>query len=121
MESRRCLTCFLITPTDACLGFLDPAKLARLDANLHQTHGDLASKTIALHARIYGAATQFDAGSEKVLALAVDGSGDLFVGETSVLNSPGTYRVLEYSPAGEQIASFGDESSSNYRCPRLPI
>jgi ribulose-5-phosphate 4-epimerase/fuculose-1-phosphate aldolase len=23
---------FLITPTDACLGFLDPARLARLDA-----------------------------------------------------------------------------------------
>jgi ribulose-5-phosphate 4-epimerase/fuculose-1-phosphate aldolase len=51
---------FLITPTDACLGFLDPAKLARLDANLHQVDGDLASKTIALHARIYGAATRFD-------------------------------------------------------------
>jgi hypothetical protein len=60
-------------------------------------------------------ATQFDAGSEKVLALAVDGSGDLFVGETSVLNSPGTYRVLEYSPVGEQIASFGNESSLGFR------
>jgi ribulose-5-phosphate 4-epimerase/fuculose-1-phosphate aldolase len=51
---------FLITPTDACLGFLDPARLARLDADLRQTGGDRASKTIAMHARIYGAATRFD-------------------------------------------------------------
>ena len=51
---------FLITPTDACLGCLDPARLARLDANARQTGGDVASKTIALHARIYGACVQFD-------------------------------------------------------------
>jgi ribulose-5-phosphate 4-epimerase/fuculose-1-phosphate aldolase len=50
---------FLITPTDACLGFLDPARLARLDANAQQTSGDTASKTIALHAQIYRAAARF--------------------------------------------------------------
>jgi 3-dehydro-4-phosphotetronate decarboxylase len=47
---------FLITPTDACLGTLDPARLARLDAQGVQTGGDRASKTLALHRRIYGAA-----------------------------------------------------------------
>jgi len=51
---------FLITPTDACLGFLDPARLARLDADARQISGDTASKTIALHAMIYPAAGQFD-------------------------------------------------------------
>ena len=51
---------FLITPTDACLGFLEPDRLARLDAEARQTSGDRASKTIALHARIYSAACQFD-------------------------------------------------------------
>jgi ribulose-5-phosphate 4-epimerase/fuculose-1-phosphate aldolase len=35
---------FLITPTDACLGFLDPARLARLDASGRQVGGDRASK-----------------------------------------------------------------------------
>lgn len=49
---------FLITPTDASLGHLDPARLARLDAGLQQTGGDRASKTIALHSRIYAAAAQ---------------------------------------------------------------
>jgi hypothetical protein len=48
-------------PTDACLGFLDPARLARLDAQGGQTGGDRASKTIALHTRIYAAARKFDA------------------------------------------------------------
>jgi ribulose-5-phosphate 4-epimerase/fuculose-1-phosphate aldolase len=47
---------FLITPTDACLGFLDPARLARVDAGGTQTGGDRASKTLALHRRIYDAA-----------------------------------------------------------------
>jgi ribulose-5-phosphate 4-epimerase/fuculose-1-phosphate aldolase len=51
---------FLITPTDACLGFLDPARLAKLDANAQQVSGDKASKTIALHRSIYSAADAFE-------------------------------------------------------------
>ena len=51
---------FLITPTDACMGFLDPAKLAKLDHNAQQTSGDKASKTIALHQSIYSAAAPFN-------------------------------------------------------------
>ena len=51
---------YLITPTDACLGFLDPARLARVDSNARQLSGDLASKTMDLHAQIYAAASRFD-------------------------------------------------------------
>lgn len=58
---------FLITPTDACLGFLDPARLARLDAQGVQTGGDRASKTIALHTRIYAATRRFDTGTACVI------------------------------------------------------
>ena len=46
---------YLITPTDACLGLLDPQRLARLDADGQQIGGDRASKTIVLHRRIYEA------------------------------------------------------------------
>jgi ribulose-5-phosphate 4-epimerase/fuculose-1-phosphate aldolase len=46
---------FLITPTDACLGFLEPAQLARLDAQGRQTGGAPVSKTLALHRAIYAA------------------------------------------------------------------
>jgi len=51
---------FLMTPTDACLGFLDPAQLARLDTKGRQMSGARASKTLALHSRIYAAACAFD-------------------------------------------------------------
>ncbi len=47
---------FLITPTDACLGFLDAARLARVEPNGLQTAGDRASKTLALHRKIYESA-----------------------------------------------------------------
>ena len=58
---------FLITPTDACLGFLDPASLSRLDAQGQQLSGDRASKTLSLHRRIYETATAYDANTRCVL------------------------------------------------------
>ena len=44
---------FLITPTDACLGFLEPDSLARVGLDGIQQSGERASKTLALHRRIY--------------------------------------------------------------------
>ena len=49
---------FLITPTDACLGFLEPDSLAKVDAQGRQVSGDRASKTLVLHRRIYDAAPE---------------------------------------------------------------
>jgi 3-dehydro-4-phosphotetronate decarboxylase len=46
-------TGYLITPTDACLGFLDPAKLAKVNLSGEQISGDRASKTLTLHRSIY--------------------------------------------------------------------
>ncbi len=46
---------WLITPTDACLGFLDPARIARVDADGTHRSGDRPSKTLALHRGIYDA------------------------------------------------------------------
>lgn len=48
---------YLITPTDACLGALEPARLALVDSDGVQISGDRASKTLTLHRRIYGADT----------------------------------------------------------------
>lgn len=44
---------WLITPTDACLGRLDPARIAKVDLSGNQVSGDKASKTLALHRGIY--------------------------------------------------------------------
>ena len=58
---------FLITPTDACLGFLDAARLARVDRDGRQSNGDPASKTLALHRRIYDAARAFDPDTRAII------------------------------------------------------
>jgi 3-dehydro-4-phosphotetronate decarboxylase len=47
---------FLITPTDASLGRLDPQALAHVGADGAQRSGERASKTLALHRSIYAAA-----------------------------------------------------------------
>ena len=46
---------YLITPTDACLGLLEPERLARVDPDGEQTGGDPASKTLVLHRKVYAA------------------------------------------------------------------
>ena len=49
---------FLITPTDACLGTLAPAQLARVGLQGEPLDAQSASKTLALHRRIYAADPQ---------------------------------------------------------------
>jgi 3-dehydro-4-phosphotetronate decarboxylase len=44
---------WLITPTDACLGHLDPAAIAKVDRNGEWVSGDKPSKTLALHRNVY--------------------------------------------------------------------
>ena len=49
---------FIITPTDACLGDLQPDLLAAVDDTGTQLSGEPASKTLALHRRIYASAPE---------------------------------------------------------------
>ena len=58
---------FLITPTDACLGFLQPAQLAKVGMDGEQRSGERASKTLALHRRIYEAACETDSGTRCII------------------------------------------------------
>ncbi len=46
---------FLITATDACLGFLEPGKIAKVDREGAPVGGGRPSKTLTLHRRIYAA------------------------------------------------------------------
>jgi 3-dehydro-4-phosphotetronate decarboxylase len=46
---------FLITPSEACLGFLEPSALAKIGIDGVQLTGERASKTLTLHRRIYAA------------------------------------------------------------------
>ena len=44
---------WLVTPTNASLGFLDPARISRLDADGRLVSGDKPTKEIPLHAALY--------------------------------------------------------------------
>lgn len=44
---------WLVTPTNASLGFLDPGRIARLDAAHKLVSGDAPTKEIPLHATLY--------------------------------------------------------------------
>jgi 3-dehydro-4-phosphotetronate decarboxylase len=57
----------LITPSDACLGFLDPARLAKMGSDGQQQSGDRASKTVVLHQAIYQSAKQFSPNTQCVI------------------------------------------------------
>jgi ribulose-5-phosphate 4-epimerase/fuculose-1-phosphate aldolase len=46
---------FVITPTDACLGLLEPDRLAKVDRDGVHLSGNRASKALVLHRRIYAA------------------------------------------------------------------
>ncbi|MDE2006311.1 MAG: aldolase [Rhodospirillales bacterium] len=44
---------YLITPTNSCLGRLDPARIARLDAEYRHVGGDAPSKEVFMHRAFY--------------------------------------------------------------------
>lgn len=44
---------WLITPTDACLGHLEPARIAKVNREGEWVSGDKPSKTLLLHRQIY--------------------------------------------------------------------
>ncbi|HSN19625.1 MAG TPA: aldolase, partial [Usitatibacter sp.] len=78
--SARLADGFLVTPTDACLGFLDPARIARVDAAGNAVAGDRPSKTLALHRRIYeadpAAGCVIHTHSTHLVALTLDGASN---------------------------------------------
>jgi 3-dehydro-4-phosphotetronate decarboxylase len=43
----------LITPTNSCLGFLDPARISKLDMSGKHVAGDAPSKEVFLHQAVY--------------------------------------------------------------------
>src|SRR3569832_251013 len=44
---------WLVSPTNASLGFLDPARLSRLDVTGRLTSGDTPTKDVPLHSALY--------------------------------------------------------------------
>ncbi|MBX3638719.1 MAG: aldolase [Rubrivivax sp.] len=111
----------LITPGDASLGALDPARLALVDAEGQPLAGDRPSKTLALHRRIYaaapGARCVLHTHSTHLVALSMAG-----VWNPSEVLPPitayqvmkvGTIPLVPYQPPGDPLV--GDEIAARLR------
>ncbi|MGA3246709.1 MAG: aldolase [Paraburkholderia sp.] len=112
---------WLITPTDACLGRLDPADIAKVDLAGNAVSGGKPSKTLALHRGIYARNAQtrgiVHTHSTHLVALTLSGVWS----ETDVLPPITPYYVMKvghiplirYRRPGdpqvaEQIAALAD-------------
>ena len=114
---------FLITPTDACLGFLTPEGLSKVDLQGKPVSGPRASKTLQLHRRIYeaSAGTPSPAGcvihthSTHCVALSLDEpSGDLLPPITPYfVMKVGHVPVIPYLRPGD--ARAGDHVAEQIR------
>jgi 3-dehydro-4-phosphotetronate decarboxylase len=58
---------YLITPTDAVMGFLEPSKISKVGLDAKHISGDPPSKTLALHQSIYSASRELGLGASCVI------------------------------------------------------
>ncbi len=123
---------FLITPTDACLGFLDPAQLAKVDAQGQQVSGARASKTLVLHRRIYEAARHFDAATSCVIhthsthcvALTLQGGDEELLPPITpyfVMKVGHVPRIPYFRPGASEAAEAVARAIQNYGKQGTPI
>jgi ribulose-5-phosphate 4-epimerase/fuculose-1-phosphate aldolase len=108
--SARLADDWLMTPTNSCLGRLDPARISCLDANGNLLSGDPPSKEMFLHIAMYQerAATGAVVHLHSVHAVAVsclDGldSGDVFPPITAyAVMQVGKLALVPYYPPGDE-------------------
>jgi 3-dehydro-4-phosphotetronate decarboxylase len=123
---------FLITPSDACLGFLDPAELAKLNLAGQQLSGSPASKTLALHRAIYTANLAVDAKTACVIhthsthcvALSLSEPGSELIPALTpyFVMKVGRVPLIEYFRPGSELAAQAvAERIAHYAAQQRPI
>ncbi|MDB5808132.1 MAG: class aldolase/adducin family protein [Betaproteobacteria bacterium] len=101
---------WLLTPTNSCLGRLDPARISRLDGNGKLVSGDPPSKEAFLHLAMYqeraksGAVVHLHSlHSVAVSCLADVNAGDVFPPLTAyAIMQVGKLALVPYYPPGDQ-------------------
>lgn len=99
----------LITPTNSCMGFLEAAKISRLDSEGNHVAGDPPSKEVFLHQAFY--ATRPEARAvvhlHSTYATALSCRSDLDPGDTIAAVTPymvmrvGKVPLVAYAPPGD--------------------
>ena len=101
---------WLMTPTNSCLGRLDPARISRLDASGNLLSGDKPSKETFLHIAMYrerqtaGAVVHLHS-VHAVAVSCLDGldSGDVFPSITAyAVMQVGKLALVPYHPPGDE-------------------
>jgi ribulose-5-phosphate 4-epimerase/fuculose-1-phosphate aldolase len=100
---------FLVTPTNSCLGFLDPHRISKLDSSWTHISGDAPSKEVLLHRAFYD--SREDAGAvvhlHSTFATALSCLSDINPGNTIPALTPymvmrvGEVPLIEYVPPGD--------------------
>jgi ribulose-5-phosphate 4-epimerase/fuculose-1-phosphate aldolase len=121
---------FLITPTEACLGFLEAGALAWVDDDGIQRGGARASKTLELHRRIYEADPQarcvIHTHSTHLVALTLQGAWS----EQDILPPITPYQVMKvghvplvryHRPGAPEVAALVGEAIRTSRLAGRPI
>jgi ribulose-5-phosphate 4-epimerase/fuculose-1-phosphate aldolase len=109
--SVRCGDGYLVTPTNSCLGRLDPARLSLLDAGWKLVSGDAPTKEVALHRPFYAALANAGAvvhlHSSYATALScrqdVDSANAIRVVTPYVVMRLGSVPVLPYARPGSDV------------------
>jgi ribulose-5-phosphate 4-epimerase/fuculose-1-phosphate aldolase len=101
---------WLMTPTNCCLGRLDPARISRLDANGNLVAGDKPSKETFLHIAMYrersaGAVVHLHSvHAVAVSCLADIDPNDVFPPITAyAIMQVGKLALAPYSPPGDEV------------------
>lgn len=107
----RCDGGYLATPTNSCLGRLDPARLSRLDADWRHVGGDAPTKEVALHRPFYdaqpGTGAVVHLHSTHATALScradLDKANAIRPATPYVVMRLGAVPVLPYAPPGSDV------------------
>ncbi|MDX1506737.1 MAG: 3-oxo-tetronate 4-phosphate decarboxylase [Woeseiaceae bacterium] len=116
--STRIADGILVSPTDSCLGRLDPARIAKLDLNGKHVSGDPPSKEAFLHALFYSSRKTAEAVVHLhcTHAVAISCRSDLDVHRPIAPLTPyfvmkvGRLKVLPYFPPGEEALAHAVEA-----------
>ncbi len=128
--SARLTDGFLITPSDACLGFLEPDTLAMVGLDGRQESGGRASKALALHRAIYdadaSAACVIHTHSTHMVALTLSGvwsSDDILPPITPYfVMKVGHVPLIEYRRPGDpETGKHAAEAIKRMRAKGTPI
>jgi ribulose-5-phosphate 4-epimerase/fuculose-1-phosphate aldolase len=107
--SAICGDDLLITPTNSCLGFLDPARIAKISREGRHLSGDAPSKEVFLHQAFYdtrpgtGAVVHLHSTYATLLSCLADGDAEDCIPPLTpyVVMRVGRVRLLPYVPPGD--------------------